>query len=71
MVFAVTRYVRALLRPRWLRTPAMDPEAFLKNIPMRRLGQTEDISNVVLSLCSEGSYINGGVIVVDGGLTLT
>lgn len=49
-----------------------DPDAFLKKIPLGRLGQSEDIASVVLSLCSDhASYINGGVIVVDGGITLT
>jgi len=49
-----------------------DANAFLQKIPQRRLGQSEDISKVVLSLCSvQGAYINSGVIVVDGGLTLT
>jgi 3-oxoacyl-[acyl-carrier protein] reductase len=42
-----------------------------KFIPMRRLGQPEDIARVVVFLASsESAYITGQVITVDGGLSL-
>lgn len=42
-----------------------------KFIPMRRLGQPEDIARVVVFLASaESAYITGQVIIVDGGLSL-
>ena len=43
----------------------------LKNIPLQRMGNVEDISNCVAFLASEdASYITGQVIVLDGGLSL-
>ena len=42
-----------------------------KFIPMRRLGQPEDIARVVVFLASaESAYVTGQVLVVDGGLSL-
>jgi 3-oxoacyl-[acyl-carrier protein] reductase len=45
-------------------------EADLQTIPLRRLGTTKEIGDVAAFLCSErAAYINGAVILVDGGLT--
>ncbi len=49
-----------------------DPEAaqkeFAKNNPTRRLGEPEDVANVVAFLLSDkNSYISGQVIAIDGG----
>ena len=42
-----------------------------KMIPMRRMGQPEDIAKVAVFLASEDSaYITGQVIKVDGGISL-
>lgn len=42
-----------------------------KLIPMRRLGQPEDIAKVAVFLASEeSSYLTGQVLTVDGGLSL-
>jgi len=42
-----------------------------EQVPLRRLGQPEEIANVYAFLASdEASYINGAVIEVSGGMTL-
>ena len=44
-------------------------DAVIKQIPLARLGSAEDVAGVVLFLCSDAAaYIQGEVIVVDGGL---
>jgi len=51
--------------------PEKVKEEYLKNIPLKRGGTPEDISNVVNFLISpEGSYITGTVINVSGGLVI-
>ena len=45
-------------------------EADLAAIPVRRLGATREIGDVVCFLASErAGYVNGATVVVDGGLT--
>lgn len=42
-----------------------------QEIPLKRLGKPEDIANTALFLASEeGSYVNGEIIGVNGGLTI-
>jgi glucose 1-dehydrogenase len=44
-------------------------EALLKYIPLNRLGQPQDVANLVTFLVSdEANYITGSTFVVDGGL---
>ena len=44
-------------------------EEFLKQIPIGRLGDPEEVAEVVYWLCSEGaSYVTGQVIHVNGGM---
>ena len=46
-------------------------EQINKTIPLRRMGKTQDVANVVKFLASEdSSYITGQVIQVDGGMVM-
>jgi peroxisomal 2,4-dienoyl-CoA reductase len=51
--------------------PEQIKEKLVKKIPLGRFGLIRDIENTAVFLCSDAaSYINGAVIVVDGGLWL-
>lgn len=63
--------------PGFIQTPmlATIPDKVMQQlaerVPLRRLGQAEEIASVYAFLASsEASYINGAVIEVDGGMTL-
>jgi 3-oxoacyl-[acyl-carrier protein] reductase len=46
-------------------------EGLQASIPLKRLGEPEDIARVVAFLASEAAaYITGQVIAVDGGMTI-
>jgi meso-butanediol dehydrogenase/(S,S)-butanediol dehydrogenase/diacetyl reductase len=46
-------------------------ERFVRDTPVARVGDPEDIADVVVFLCSDMSrFVNGQNIVIDGGLTL-
>jgi len=43
-------------------------QTVIDSVPLKRMGQPDDIANACLFLCSElASYVNGAVIPVDGG----
>jgi 2-deoxy-D-gluconate 3-dehydrogenase len=47
-------------------------ESFIEKIPMKRLGEPDDVGKVALFLASDMcSYMTGGQIIVDGGVLLT
>ena len=65
--------------PGWVRTELIqhlldDPKMlrrYLKPIPLRRLGQPEEIAPMVAFLCSDlSSFMTGTVVVIDGGLMI-
>jgi 3-oxoacyl-[acyl-carrier protein] reductase len=46
-------------------------DEWMKKIPLRRGGQTEDIANVCVFLASDmSSYVTGQVIQIDGGMNM-
>ena len=56
-------------------TAAIPEEAKTKfarrRVPMRRYGEPEEVAHMTLSLVlPAASYVNGAVVVVDGGLTV-
>jgi len=64
--------------PGYIETPMLTPTistpeaqaAFVRRVPLGRLGQPEDVARIVRFLLSdEASYVNGSVVVVDGGVT--
>jgi 3-oxoacyl-[acyl-carrier protein] reductase len=48
--------------------PAEVKERIFAGIPMGRTGTPEEVADVVAFLATRGSYINGTVIHVNGGL---
>ena len=43
---------------------------WMNRVPLRRLGQSEDVANGVMFLASdESSYMTGSELVIDGGIT--
>jgi NAD(P)-dependent dehydrogenase (short-subunit alcohol dehydrogenase family) len=57
--------------PMYERRVGNDPETtarIISEIPLRRLGQPEDVAEAVVWLCSDGaSFVTGHALVVDGG----
>jgi Dehydrogenases with different specificities (related to short-chain alcohol dehydrogenases) len=53
--------------------PDFDEKVFLeKGTPLRRWGKPEEIARIALFLASdEASYLNGAIIVADGGITIS
>ena len=54
-----------------LSDPNFDDEFFRTRLtPLHRWGKPEEIANTALFLATDGSYMNGAVLVLDGGITV-
>jgi 3-oxoacyl-[acyl-carrier protein] reductase len=51
-------------------TKDLDESKFTDFIPLKRMGEAEDIAKTVRFLAEDGAYITGQVIGVDGGLVI-
>tara|TARA_Y100000590_G_scaffold136782_1_gene156555 strand:- start:9879 stop:10634 length:756 start_codon:yes stop_codon:yes gene_type:complete len=57
------------MQGRWKKNPILKKN-LEKNIPLKRVGKADDISNTIMFLISDQSqYITGTEIIVDGGIT--
>ncbi len=51
--------------------PQEEREKYLKRVPLGRSGEPADVARLVYFLATEGSYINGQIIRLDGGRSIT
>ena len=51
--------------------PEAEKEKYLKRVPLGRAGTPQDVANLVHFLATEGSYITGQIIRLDGGRSIT
>ena len=51
--------------------PEEERQKYLKRVPLARPGTPQDVANLVHFLVTEGSYITGQIIRLDGGRSIT
>ena len=51
--------------------PESEREKYLQRVPLARAGTPEDVANLVRFLVTDGSYITGQIIPLDGGRSIT
>jgi pteridine reductase len=51
--------------------PVAEQEKYLKRVPLARAGTPEDVARLVKFLATEGNYITGQIIRLDGGRSIT
>jgi NAD(P)-dependent dehydrogenase (short-subunit alcohol dehydrogenase family) len=60
-----------MVRESNLNNPDFDEKLFIRSTPLRRWGTPEEVAKIALFLASDDStYMNGAVLVADGGITL-
>ena len=76
---ALTREMAADFGPHGIRVNAIAPgeidtsilsagsDELIKNIPLRRLGRTDEVADVIYFLCASASYVNGAELHINGG----
>ena len=80
LTFRMTPFLRETIEGRTLCMARYVPVRFafitefqfssIRQIPLKRFGQPEEVSHLLVFLASDlASYINGQTIVIDGGLT--
>lgn len=53
------------------RSSGAEYDEWIEGVPLRRIGEPDDIGNVVAFLVSDAAgYLNGASVVVDGGMTI-
>jgi NAD(P)-dependent dehydrogenase (short-subunit alcohol dehydrogenase family) len=63
--------IRTAMTAPWFQYMPDQEERFVKGTPVGRVGEPEDVADVVVFLCSDlARFVTGQNIVVDGGLTL-
>ena len=63
--------IRTTMTAPWFEYMPDQEERFVTGTPVGRVGEPEDIADVVVFLCSDlARFVTGQNIVVDGGLTL-
>lgn len=51
--------------------PEAEREKYLKRVPLGRPGSPDDVAEMVVFLCTGGSYVTGQIIRLDGGRSIT
>jgi pteridine reductase len=51
--------------------PETGKATYLKRVPLQRAGTPDDVANLVHFLATEGSYVTGQIIRLDGGRSIT
>ncbi|MGH7176495.1 MAG: SDR family oxidoreductase [Tepidisphaeraceae bacterium] len=51
--------------------PQSERDKYLKRVPLGRAGTPQDVANLACFLATEGSYITGQIIRLDGGRSIT